>query len=56
MAKCEKSCKTCLNAKGYSGYDDHYCEARDTFIRAEEYDCKDYKPDKERISALEERK
>lgn len=33
----------CINAIGYSGYDDFFCVACDHLVRAEVYDCEDFK-------------
>lgn len=40
----ENKCENCKFAKDYSGWDEHYCEARHCVKRAEEYNCKDFKP------------
>lgn len=36
-------CKNCANAIGYSGYEDHFCKVYDCGIRAEVYNCEDFK-------------
>ena len=40
--KKENSCKNCANAKGYTGFSDHYCKAYYCGIRAEQYDCSQF--------------
>lgn len=39
MGAHENCCKNCANAKGYTGWNDHYCKAFNCGIRAEHYDC-----------------
>lgn len=36
-------CKNCINVIGYSGYNDFFCVACDHLVRAEVYDCEDFK-------------
>lgn len=38
----ENCCKNCDNAKGYTGFSDHYCRAFNCGIRAEQYDCSQF--------------
>lgn len=36
-------CKNCVNAKDYSGLNDHFCKVYQHMIRAERYDCEHFR-------------
>lgn len=40
--KKEHCCKNCANAKGYTGWNGHYCKAFNCGIRGEQYDCSQF--------------
>lgn len=40
----DNCCKNCIYARGYTGYDDFYCDYCDCGQRAEQYDCENFKP------------
>lgn len=42
-ANVSKCCAKCVNAEDYTGYDDFYCSAYNSWIRAERYNCKQFK-------------
>lgn len=45
MGNCSKNCcKNCRCADFYTGWEDFYCKAKCTWVRAEYYDCEDFVP------------
>lgn len=44
--KIQNCCKNCIHAENYTGYDDFNCIQLDRMIRAEKFDCDNFKPKK----------